>query len=935
MKKYILSLAFLFSVVSTALAVVATPEPVLRVLPDGTVAEVYIRGDEHYHYLSTLYGNRIAGSETGVSSDYLFEQAKAPRAVKLSSFVPSSGTVRIPVVLVNFTDVKFTMPNPVENFSAFFNTTGGTNPYATGSVHNYYLASSDSALNLVFDVYGPYDLSREMAYYGGNTSTSSIKNASALVMEAASLADADGVDFSPYDNDNDGYIDNLSIVVAGYNEAEGGPADAIWPHYSQVFSTRRFSDKGVRGYLMISEYRSSGGSIQAGIGTYCHEFGHALGLPDLYDTQDDYHYTVGSWDVMATGSYNNNGSTPPTYSAFERFMMGWLQPEQLINSNNYILPPIATSNKAYLIADTVHNMEAFSPNPVEYFLLENRQALGWDAVNNALVGTGMMVSHIMYSSFAWNNNTFNNNSILGYGIVSAAIAVSSGSTPADLFPGTMAVTTWIPKLHSGEQLLEQTLNGISQQVDGNIAFHYGMQADKGFFFSPQSLISLTTTYDNGKPIDYEVADLELTIKDIDSDTFSIRTSNNYFSYSLDGGNTWSADRTPQYIKAFKDTTYTMPIQVRYAPVRQSCDSRTAYLIVETPDNAFVNQIQLTGVSPRPTYITTPVVAGAKDVSSSSFTVVWDEQPDAELYYLTLYSVAEGVSSEIQTFDDISSLDALRQQGWDANFFDVTSTIAESGKALYFTQTGNQVETVDYLISPTSIRFWLSNNFVLSHVEAAPAELLLEGLNKENQWKRIDNLRIQQTTRNLTKEYTLDTNEGYTRFRLTYTHNGGTGGVSLDGFTANIDGKISYVCKGTERSLSGLTTQAIFTGLQPSTTYYFSVQAFEYKGCEEHFSALSAPVEITTLSQPDENAYLSIYRTQEGQYVAILPEYADGSSTLYVFDFEGRLINSASIPYGTKDMVVPTEGMVFHNHYLLKVVQQKMKRKTAKGKLFYY
>ena len=135
-----------------------------------------------------------------------------------------------------------------------------------------------------------------------------------MVTEAVQLAYNNGVDFRPYDNNNDGYIDNISIVVAGYNEAEGGEERTIWPHYSVISNSSPYNNKYLSGYLMISEYRSSGGKIQAGIGTYCHEFGHALGLPDLYDTEISKNYTVGYWDVMCSGCYNNDGSTPPTYT---------------------------------------------------------------------------------------------------------------------------------------------------------------------------------------------------------------------------------------------------------------------------------------------------------------------------------------------------------------------------------------------------------------------------------------------------------------------------------------------------------------------------------------------------------------------------------------------------------------------------------------------
>ena len=109
-----------------AYAVMATPEPVWRQLPDGSWAEVYLRGDEHYHYMTTLSGERIAGSEVGWEDNVDVRPAQyAPAEMQLSSYVPRSGKVRVPVILVNFTDLKFTMDNPVAKFTDFYNGAGG------------------------------------------------------------------------------------------------------------------------------------------------------------------------------------------------------------------------------------------------------------------------------------------------------------------------------------------------------------------------------------------------------------------------------------------------------------------------------------------------------------------------------------------------------------------------------------------------------------------------------------------------------------------------------------------------------------------------------------------------------------------------------------------------------------------------------------------
>ena len=281
-------------IVNVVYAVVATPNPILRQLPNGCWDSVYICGDENYHYLTTLSGEHIIGTEIGVpyNENLANSMHRAPQAEMMISYVPSKGKVKVPVILINYKDLSFTMDDPQSKFMDFYNENGGTNPNTTGSVREYFLSASDSLLELEFDVYGPYTVKNDMAYYGGNTSSSHMKNIDELVCEAAKLASENGVDFAQYDNNNDGIIDNLSIVVAGYNEAEGAPENTIWPHYSNVYASNLYSGKKLSGYLVISEYRGSGGKQQTGIGTYCHEFGHALRPDEFFHVFFFVHITV-------------------------------------------------------------------------------------------------------------------------------------------------------------------------------------------------------------------------------------------------------------------------------------------------------------------------------------------------------------------------------------------------------------------------------------------------------------------------------------------------------------------------------------------------------------------------------------------------------------------------------------------------------------------
>ena len=216
-----------------------------------------------------------------------------------------------------------------------------------------------------------------------------------MVAEACQMAHNDGVNFQDYDTNKDGMLDNVFVFFAGHNEAEGAGEKTIWPHQSDISHLNiRLDGVLVTSYACTSEYKGSAGMARCGIGTFCHEFGHVIGQPDFYDTDYKY-YSVSNWDIMCDGSYNNNGNTPPTFSAYERMYEGWLKPKQLTLPGQYTLTDIPFHKEAYLIADGTHNLSGRNPNPSEFFLLDYRSGdNGWDAY---LPGQGMIVWHIDYS----------------------------------------------------------------------------------------------------------------------------------------------------------------------------------------------------------------------------------------------------------------------------------------------------------------------------------------------------------------------------------------------------------------------------------------------------------------------------------------------------------------------------------------------------------
>ena len=339
----------------------------------------------------------------------------ATNAVGTPTLIP-----RIIVIAANFADVSFTCS--IADIDSMFNGQHWTKDGATGSVRQYFNDQSMGQYNPQFDIVGPITLSKNCSYYGTNTSRSSTGNAGYMVTEACAKVD-DIVDFSQYDADNDGCIDLVFVFYAGFGEndpptwytdaqASGLPWPQYWDAESAGYGSNQhiFDGKRVKAMEYSNELDGMASTqakyVVAGIGIACHEFCHALGLPDLYSTNGASHKTLGSWDIMCMGGYNNNLHTPAALSAYERFFFGWLTPTLIVNPANLTLGNLGTTNTAYLISETdVHNMNACNPNPTSFYLLENRQKTGWDI---GLPGSGMLLTHITYSASKWTNNTVNN-----------------------------------------------------------------------------------------------------------------------------------------------------------------------------------------------------------------------------------------------------------------------------------------------------------------------------------------------------------------------------------------------------------------------------------------------------------------------------------------------------------------------------------------------
>ena len=205
--------------------------------------------------------------------------------------------------------------------------------------------------------------------------------------------------------------------------------------------------------------------VYDGIGTFCHEFGHVLGLPDLYETNNPSQgiHTLGSWDIMDYGPYNNDGNTPPAYSAYERFFMGWLTPRILKEPEYVTLAPINEGEgESLLLANgDTHNLVGYNPNPKTFYLLETRTKTGWDKY---VPGPGMLITKIQYNSSMWAYNYVNCDADhMGVDILEAKTNTSESARATDAYPA--GATAWTD--FSGHEV-----TSIVKNSDNSVSFSY-------------------------------------------------------------------------------------------------------------------------------------------------------------------------------------------------------------------------------------------------------------------------------------------------------------------------------------------------------------------------------------------------------------------------------------------------------------------------------
>ena len=386
-------------------------------LVDGTEVKAQLVGDEFLHYYVSEDGTKYVQDEsTGLYRKMTDEVTAQRRAAvrraqaqgrqkrmlrKAQASNVFQGTKKGLIILVQFTDSKFKSGHDLTLYERIANDENYSGNNFRGSIKDYFKAQSHGLFELDFDVAGICQLQHPYAYYGKNNSQKEDVKPGEMVAEACLWAHEHGINFSKYDWNGDGEVDQVFVLYAGHGEASYKDANTIWPHMYYLSASdygKPLSLDGVTVDTYACSSELNGDGNLDGIGTFCHEFSHCMGFPDLYDTSSDGGwFGMGDFDLMCSGSYNGDSKCPAGYSAYEKAECGWLTLKDMTNIEQETsivgVQPMSADGDAYIIKNKGHEDE--------YYILENRQKTGWDFY---LPASGLMITHVDYDADIWDWN---------------------------------------------------------------------------------------------------------------------------------------------------------------------------------------------------------------------------------------------------------------------------------------------------------------------------------------------------------------------------------------------------------------------------------------------------------------------------------------------------------------------------------------------------
>lgn len=420
---------YIFALFLSLLTLCTTAAPVFRVrltvtLDDGRTVAVTACGDETFDFFLTDDGQVVLWQDsvyhcTGLTPQQYFQQdaTVGPRLSRKrvgtleSALIKPQGKKKIPVILTAFRDRKFSVALSDKRINSFydkfFNGTDITESTGNwGSVRQYFVDQSIGQFEPEFSVIGPVMLDSAYSYYGEDRGSAKDIRYSTFIREAFTKAVNMENDWTQFDNDGNGKVDMCVVIYAGLgqNYTNGfGDKNTIWPKENpETFSLEGVTLQGCTSSSELRPKAASGGVITEtqpdGIGVIVHEISHALGLPDLYD-RNNREFGLDFWSVMDYGMYTRNAKAPVGYTAYERDFMGWQSIEEVDRPTTLRLECFARGGKGYKIVNDA--------NPNEYYVLDNRQAEGWDWGMCSNRGHGMLVMHVDYKQSIWTSNNVN------------------------------------------------------------------------------------------------------------------------------------------------------------------------------------------------------------------------------------------------------------------------------------------------------------------------------------------------------------------------------------------------------------------------------------------------------------------------------------------------------------------------------------------------
>ena len=436
---------------------------------DGSVVTVILRGDEHINWYTTLDGvllvqgadnnyyiGKVEKSGNLIATKQLAHEAHTRSQVELNliakqdkekffayvnkiaeesentydnspltrgpiidsayngvPYFPHTGSPKALVILAEFQDTTFTIQDTKKVFTNYlmnedhFSDKRYNQDQNYKGVRGYFKDCSYGKFTPVFDVVGPIKLPKAHAVYGAGNDRMDL-----LLADACAAVDG-MVNFADYDANNDGIVDLVYVIYAGHSANTSGNKDTnIWPKSGTITISNKFDGKSIRRYgvsneLNGSEKTSKNNKKINGIGLFCHEFSHTLGLPDIYayntDAENQDNQGMEYWDIMDGGTGIRGGRVPASYLAWEREVMGWMNIDELKNDitiNN--LKSIDNGGKAYKIVNP--------KNSNEYIVLQSIQKGAWNqGWGDNTYGKGLFAYRISYKSGKVNIFDYPNN----------------------------------------------------------------------------------------------------------------------------------------------------------------------------------------------------------------------------------------------------------------------------------------------------------------------------------------------------------------------------------------------------------------------------------------------------------------------------------------------------------------------------------------------